>query len=103
MSINTEDINFVGEESNQSNSIAFTLNDSYHYTLSFDTDKIVVSNDYDGYSDYLKYNDIEETKYINDVKFDYDPSNGLLISSVTYLSNKTLRYSYVVRTALWMF
>ena len=99
VSIKTDDISFSSTDTSSSNTIVFTLNGTTNYNLSFIDKRLSVSNDYSGESDYFKYSESEEMKYISEIVFDYDSSLGLLISSVKYLNNKNIRYSYVVRTA----
>lgn len=75
--------------------LTFTSSSSLSYTLSFSNKQIsAVQNNPSSEIDTI------EVTLVDDVKFDYDSDLGLLISHVSYLSNKKINYSYIVRTAL---
>ena len=99
VSVKTNDISFNGNDVNDSNTVSFVLNSTTNYSLSFGNKKLSVINDYSGSETYFNYSNNLELEYVKDIKFSYDSNIGLLISSISYLSNKSIRYSYVVRTA----
>ena len=75
--------------------LTFTSSISLSYTLSFSNKQIsAVQNNPSSDIDTI------EVTLVDDVIFDYDSDLGLLISHVSYLSNKKINYSYIVRTAL---
>ena len=98
ISIKKSDFSFSYVDNSESNNVVFTLNSSTNYKLEFSNKTISITNDYSGEDNYFKFSDSKALSFINSVQFEYDVDLALLISEVNYLSNKTIRYSYVVRT-----
>ena len=67
------------------------------YDLEYTDSSLSISTTYSGADDKLKISGSLELEYVKSIKFAFDDSINLLISEINYLSNKTIRYSYVVR------
>ena len=101
VSIKTDDLSFSYVDAGEQRTVSFKTNvTNYQYDLVFENKTLSISNDYSGSDDFFKFEESQTFQMIDDIKFDYDDSLGLLVSEITYLSNKTIRYSYIVRTAL---
>ena len=98
VSIKKSDVSFSYVDNSESNNVVFALNSSTNYKLEFSNKTISITNDYSGEDNYFKFSDSKALSFINSVQFEYDVDLALLISEVNYLSNNTIRYSYVVRT-----
>ena len=100
VSINNGDLSYSCDSIFDSNQISFVSNYGNSYTLSFANNNLSLLNNYSGSDEYFNFSYSKDFSYVSDLKFDYDSNLGLLISKISYLSNKTIRYSYVVRSQL---
>ena len=97
VSVNTPGHSFSYDGSSSETKISFSLNAEYRYDLEYTDNSLSISTTYSGADDKLKISDSLKLEYVKSIKFTFDGSIDLLISEINYLSNKTIRYSYVVR------
>ena len=104
VSLDTSSIKFDYEHvENADNYVKFKekeVDPNYSYSLRYVSSTLSYFSDYSGDNDYLKQHKAEQYKYINDIKFTYSVSLALLTLDIKYNGSKTIRNSYVVRTAL---